>query len=79
LNEILYDFKTKEKSAPLVQLADLYLWAICIGGYDPNNLTYRRLKEDQKLVDCLLPAQELASLGIKYFCWELVTLKATKN
>ncbi|MEM9492664.1 MAG: DUF3800 domain-containing protein, partial [Myxococcota bacterium] len=35
LRSVLYGFKTKEKQSPLMQLADLCLWPICIGGYEP--------------------------------------------
>lgn len=64
----LYDLKIKEKSSPLIQLADLYLWPICIGGYDEGNRAYKRLKEDKKLIDCILSEEELPTLGIKYSC-----------
>jgi hypothetical protein len=72
LRETLYDFQRKYKSSSLIQFADLYLWPMCIGGYDNNNRTYKRLKSDGKLIDCLLPEEELPALGIKYSCWELV-------
>ena len=66
----LYDFKIKQKSSPLIQLADLYLWPICIGGYDEKNRAYKRLKEDKKLIDCILGYNELHNTGIKYSCLE---------
>ena len=76
--ETLYDFKTKFKSSPMAQLADLYLWPMCMGGYNPNVLPYRRLLEDRKLVDCHLSDEEKPHLGIKYSCWELVEAQKTK-
>lgn len=42
LGDTLYDFEVKSKTSPLMQLADLYLWPMCVGGYDPDNRTYRR-------------------------------------
>ena len=79
LRETLYDFQLKYKSSPLVQFADLYLWPMCIGGYDNNNLPYKRLKSDGKLIDCLLAEEELPALGIKYSCWELVQTREDKK
>jgi hypothetical protein len=72
LEETLYEFKTKAKSSPVMQLADLYLWPMCIGGYDAGNMTYARLREDRKLIDCLLAEEDVPALGIKYSCWEAV-------
>lgn len=77
--DTLYDFKTKNKSSPIMQIADLYLWPICMGGYDPNNRPYARLKRDGKLIDCLLKPEEISALGIKYSCWELANKVMAKN
>lgn len=71
LRAILYDFRTKNKTSPMAQLADLYLWPICMGGYHAENRPYKRLKEDNKLIDCQLDEGEICTLGIKYSCWEL--------
>lgn len=75
-SETLYEFRTKQKTSPIMQMADLFLWPICIGGYDPNNRPYVRLKEDNKLIDCHLSQAEIPALGIKYSCWELVNKQA---
>ncbi len=69
---ILYEFQLKEKSSPMIQLADIYLWIMAIGGYDKNNRAYKRLIEDRKLIDCLYNQEEIAHLGIKYSCFDLV-------
>jgi Protein of unknown function (DUF3800) len=71
-SEILYEFKLKEKSSPLVQMADLFLWPMAIGGYDKNNRTYKRLMEDKKLIDCLYSSGEVSHLGIKYSCFNSI-------
>ncbi len=70
LANVLYEFKTKEKSSPLIQIADLCLWPMCIGGYNPKNLAYVALKSKGTLIDSNLPAQDIAHAGIKYSCWE---------
>ena len=74
--EILYEFKPKFKSSPMVQLADLYLWPLCMGGYHASNRTYERLKQDGKLIDCLLDADDCSTLGTKYSCFDLVERKS---
>jgi hypothetical protein len=42
LRETLCEFRLKRKTSPPMQIADLYLWPICISGYDPSNRPYRR-------------------------------------
>lgn len=69
----LYEFKTKNKSSKLMQIADLYLWPMCIGGYDKKNRAYSALKDAGKLVDCVLPSKSIIEKGIKYSCFDLVT------
>ena len=73
LNATLYEFRTKSKSSPLMQLADLYLWPMSIGGYHRSNYTYARLMADGKLIDCHIDVDLVPVLGIKYSCFDLVT------
>ena len=74
--ETLYEFRTKQKSSPLIQLADLYLWPMCIGGYNATVRPYRRLIADGRLIDChLATEEETRVLGIKYSCFESVVRK----
>ncbi|MFA6220538.1 MAG: DUF3800 domain-containing protein [Erythrobacter sp.] len=71
LGHTLREFRPKYKSSPMVQIADLYLYPICRGGY----VDYRPLsilREEGKLIDCTLSDDELPSRGIKYSCFELV-------
>lgn len=70
--KILYEFKLKEKSSPLVQLADLYLWPMAMGGYDTQNRTYKRLLENKKLIDCFISEENIPQQGIKYSCFEFI-------
>ena len=81
LHETLYEFRKKDKTSPPMQMADLYLWPMCIGGYHPENRPYARLKGDGKLIDCGLEAEAIPFLGIKYSCFEEVEpkQKAGKN
>lgn len=71
----LHDLRFKAKSSPMAQLADLYLWPVCMGGYHLGNRPYRRLLEDRKLIECLLPEADHATLGTKYSCFEGVVRK----
>jgi hypothetical protein len=75
LGQILYDFKLKMKSSPMVQLADLYLWPICIGGYHASNRTYARLMNDGKLMECQLASEDWSMLASKYSCFDQIKPK----
>jgi hypothetical protein len=73
--ETLYEFRPKKKRSPMAQLADLYLWPICMGGYHASNRTYSRLREDGKLIECHLPEVDWPMLATKYSCFDLVKRK----
>lgn len=78
LRETLYDFKAKAKSSPLMQLADLCLWPMCIGGYDPANRAYVALRQARTLIDARLAPADVATRGIKYSCWDLRDAEKTE-
>lgn len=71
----LYEFRAKGKSSVLMQIADLYLWPMCIGGYDAGNRAYSALLDAGKLIDCCLSPEQIAERGIKYSCFDLVERK----
>jgi uncharacterized protein DUF3800 len=75
LKQTLYEFRTKNKTSPVMQIADLYLWPMAMGGYHRSNRTYARLMEDRKLIDAHLSGDDVAMLGIKYSCWDDVQVK----
>jgi hypothetical protein len=68
----LYEFKTKDKTSPMSQLADLFLWPICMGGYDPGNRAYARLMGEGKLIECHLKIEDWPQLASKYSCFDNV-------
>jgi hypothetical protein len=70
--ETLLEFLPKMKSSPMAQFADLYLWPMCMGGYENNNRPYRRLKEDKKLIECTLPETDWPMLASKYYCFDAI-------
>lgn len=71
----LFDLRFKAKTSPLTQLADLFLWPICMGGYHRGNRPYQRLLEDDKLIECHTDPDEHAKLATKYSCFENVVQK----
>lgn len=75
LRDTLYEFRTKFPSSPMVQLADLYLWPICMGGYNASTRPYKRLLEDGKLIECVLREEDWATRATKYSCFEGVKRK----
>jgi hypothetical protein len=70
LGSTLYEFRTKKKTSPLMQLADLFLWPLCMGGYNAECRPYARLVADKKVIDCVLEHQDLDGLGVKYYCFD---------
>lgn len=79
LAAVLYEFRTKDKTSPPIQIADICLWPMCFGGYRPDNLAYRALQDAGTLIDTKLPPDEVESRGIKYSCWELQTARAAPS
>lgn len=73
--ETLYELKPKYKTSPMAQLADLFLWPICMGGYNATNRPYARLMADGKLIECTLPEDQWPFLATKYSCFDLVERK----
>jgi len=71
--ETLHEFQTKNKSSPPMQIADICLWPMCLGGYKPDNMSYVALRNAGVLIDCKLPPEEIETGGIKYSCWDLQT------
>jgi len=71
----LYDLRLKEKSSPVMQLADLCLWPMCIGGYHQSNRPYSVLRDAHKFIDTHLPEKDVSTLGMKYYCFENVIRK----
>ncbi|MCD2175799.1 DUF3800 domain-containing protein [Rhizobium sp. C4] len=75
LSASLYEFQLKYKTSPMAQLADLFLWPICMGGYHASNRPYKRLMEDGKLIECHIEKDDWPMLASKYSCFEQVHRK----
>ena len=70
LKGVLYDLKLKRKTSPGIQIADLYLWPICMGGYHLTNKPYVILREAGRLMDVICPPEKVPELATKYSCFE---------
>jgi Protein of unknown function (DUF3800) len=68
--QTLLEFLPKMKSSPMAQLADLFLWPICMGGYKADNRPYKRLKQDGKLIECGMLETDWPMLATKYYCFD---------
>lgn len=79
LAHTLYDLDFKAKTSPMSQIADLYTYPIARGGYDPEYYPYTQLKTHKKLIDTIIKPEDIAHLGIKYSCFELVQKPKTKG
>jgi hypothetical protein len=79
LRAALYDCKPKNKSSPMAQIADMYLWPLCIGGYDRDNRAYAALMNSGHVIDRHVSDDDLPSLGVKYYCWDLVDAQKSKS
>jgi Protein of unknown function (DUF3800) len=52
------------------QMADIVLYPVVKGGYDPTYCPYQSLVAAKKLIDCALTEEEAKVMGIKYFCFD---------
>lgn len=69
LNQTLYEFALKYKQSLLMTIADLYLWPMCVSGYNKNQRNYVSLVTHARIIDCSLSPSEIESMGIKYSCF----------
>lgn len=69
-SDVLFELEFKNKTSPMVQLADLYLYPICRSAYEKNYRLYEIIRGHGKLVDSRLDTKETDQLGIKYSCFD---------
>jgi hypothetical protein len=67
--------RVTKKDSPAVQIADLYLYPMMKAGYDPLYAPWQAMLREKKVIDALLEPEDLATLGIKYSCFEDVLKK----
>ncbi|WP_181169096.1 DUF3800 domain-containing protein [Mesorhizobium sp. B2-4-14] len=68
-----FDFKNKETR--LMQIADLMLYAVARGRYEPTYKAYAALARDKMLFDSLFSAEEVPFRGSKYSCFDNISEK----
>jgi hypothetical protein len=74
---LLLDIEGKDKSNRLMQIADSYVYSIARGSYQRKFVIYRRLAESGRLVTSQVPPELASTLGVKTYCFELVTAPKT--
>ena len=67
---LLREFKLKNKSSPMMQIADMYLWPMCIGGYHSKYAPYKELIKHKRLINCVSSTAGLGPIEIKYSCFD---------
>jgi hypothetical protein len=70
---LLLDIEGKDKTNRMMQIADSYVYSIARGSYERKFIIYRRLAESGRLITSQVEAQFAGILGIKTYCFELVT------
>ena len=70
LRHTLWECRKKAKSSPPMQIADLFLFPICVGGYDPDYRIYKEMRARKLVLDDHLEEAEAATMGVKYSCFE---------
>jgi hypothetical protein len=65
----LYECRFKDKTSPMMQMADLCLYPICRAGYQSDYRPYLALVDRQKLINRYLQPHEHGVRGIKYSCF----------
>lgn len=58
------------KKVPMIQIADLMLYPLAKGGYDPTYAPYVSLMNAKRVIDAELEEKERPSRGVKYSCFD---------
>ena len=66
---ILGDPEQHAKKSRFCQLADLVLYPMARGKYEPGYRPFQHLRDCNKLIDCVIRAEETEEKGIKYSCF----------
>lgn len=70
ISKCLRGIEGKQKSNPILQIADLCLYPVARGKDKPEDRAYLALKENFLLIDSQLSSEEIRSRGIKYYCFD---------
>lgn len=72
---ILGAIEHKPKLHPILQIADSYLYAMARHPYEKNFHVYRRLRDSRKIANFILSNEEIRTMGVKHYCFELHNTK----
>jgi len=67
---VLGEPRRKTKKNPLIQIADLILYPLAKAAYETSYPPFQKLKEHEKLINCLLCKDEIPEKGNKYSCFD---------
>lgn len=70
LAAVLIDLERKDKRNRMMQIADTFVYALALGGYNRKFDIFRRLLEHGRLVTSQVPSELAPQLGIKYYCFD---------
>ena len=69
---ILGDPQRRSKKTPMIQIADLYLYAIAKGGYQSDYPPFAALMEGGRLIETHVDPARRDALGTKYSCFDTI-------
>jgi hypothetical protein len=69
LRETLYEFRLKDKTSALMQIADLVLWPLCAQRYGLGGQAYNALRDAGRLMETIC-TPENGLQGTKYSCFD---------
>lgn len=67
--QTLKELQFKPKDSALMQLADIALYPICRGKYEPSYTAWCIMQSNGVLIDSKVLPAEVPEIGIKYSCW----------
>jgi len=70
IQRVLTGIEGKSKNNPILQIADLCLYPVAKSKDQPHNRAFQELIQREKLVDTVLPPDNLENMGIKYYCFD---------
>ena len=62
--------KFRKKENPVMQIADLMLYPIVRGRYDPAYISFQSMKKGGVIIDSALLPDQVKLLGVKYSCFD---------
>lgn len=76
LKRLLYDLKFKTKKSAVMQMADIFLYPVARGRYEPAYRPWQTLLQQKQVIDLHVP--DVGTMGVKYSCFELVDARNDK-